>query len=201
MQPDLVLASASPRRRELLERIGLKLEVVPSDVDETVLPDESPAAHVERLSRAKATEVASRSGLKGRHVLGSDTVVVIDSEILGKPKDNDEAMTMLQRLQGRQHQVWSGFAVIDRQSGQFKSGAIVTEVTFRHLTREEIAGYIATGEPHDKAGAYGIQGIGAALVEKIDGSYTSVVGLPLCAVIKVLEELGVPTPFRPTGSR
>ncbi|PLX78482.1 MAG: septum formation inhibitor Maf [Desulfuromonas sp.] len=199
MTPDLILASASPRRRELLERIGLTLEVVPSDVDETVVPDETPAVHVERLSRAKASEVAGRTDLEGRFVLGSDTVVVIDNEILGKPEDDDDAMKMLQRLQGRQHEVWSGFAVIDRQTGRIESGAVVTEVTFRHLTRGEIAGYIATGEPDDKAGSYGIQGIGAALVEKIDGSYTSVVGLPLCAVIKALEDLGVPTPFRPTG--
>jgi len=186
----IVLASASPRRRELLAQIGLQVTVVPADVDETVLPAETPDAHVVRLSIAKALAVAGRAGIAGCFFLGSDTVVVRDSTILGKPADALEAAAMLESLSGRAHEVVSGYAVHDRTSGRTISGAVVTRVWFKKLTAGEIAGYIASGEPFDKAGAYAIQGLGAFMVPRIEGSYPNVVGLPLCEVIAALEELG-----------
>ncbi len=193
--PQIVLASASPRRKELLTRIGLAITVIPADIDETVLPDELPEAHVERLSLAKARAIAGRKDISGRWFIGSDTVVVRDDVILGKPADKTDAALMLRSLAGRSHRVVSGYAVVDREQNSFESAAIVTRVTFRELTDAEIAGYIATGEPTDKAGAYGIQGIGASLVRSIDGSYTNVVGLPLCEVVETLERMGAATLF------
>jgi septum formation protein len=186
----IVLASASPRRRELLASLGLRFAVVTSRAPETLLPGESPRQHVIRLSRDKALEVAARPGVDGRWFIGSDTIVLRDDAILGKPKDTAEAATMLRSLSGRWHEVLSGYAVFDRPSGRTIAGAVVTRVRFKELTEQEIAGYIATGEPSDKAGAYAIQGIGAFMVPAIEGSYTSVVGLPLCEVVAALEELG-----------
>ncbi len=186
----IVLASASPRRRDLLAQVGIDFTIVPSRAPEELLPGESPADHVVRLSREKAREVADRPEVAGRWFIGSDTIVVRDGQILGKPADRHEAAAMLRSLSGRSHQVWSGYAVIDRQSGATVAGAVATTVRFKELTETEIAGYIATGEPMDKAGAYAIQGIGTFMVLGIDGSYTSVVGLPLCEVIEVLERLG-----------
>ncbi|TFG89699.1 MAG: septum formation inhibitor Maf [Gemmatimonadales bacterium] len=186
----IVLASASPRRRELLAQIGLHAAVIPADVDETVLPAETPADHVIRLSIAKALAVAGRTDIAGRFFLGSDTVVVRDTTILGKPGDAVAAAAMLQSLSGRAHEVVSGYAVHDRESGRTKSGAVTTKVWFKELTTGEIAGYIASGEPFDKAGAYAIQGLGAFMVPRIEGSYPNVVGLPLCEVVAALEELG-----------
>jgi septum formation protein len=186
----IVLASASPRRRELLAQVGLSAQVVPADVDETVLPGETPADHVVRLSEAKAAAVAGRPEVGGRWFIGSDTVVVRDGTILGKPADAEEAAAMLRSLSGRSHEVVSGYAVHDRSSGRSLNGAVVTRVWFKPLTEQEIAGYLATGEPFDKAGAYAIQGLGAFMVPRIEGSYPNVVGLPLCEVIAALEELG-----------
>ena len=191
----IVLASASPRRRELLTRIGFQIAVVPADVDEAVLAEETPEEHVKRLSLAKARAVAARADIDGRWFIGSDTVVVLDNVILGKPADAAEAAVMLRSLAGRSHRVVSGYAVVDRLKNISEAAAIVTRVTFRELTDAEIAGYIATGEPADKAGAYGIQGIGACLVRSIDGSYTNVVGLPLCEVVETLERMGATTLF------
>lgn len=188
--PDLVLASSSPRRRELLASLGIIFAVVPSCIPEDLLPGELPRDHVLRLSREKAREVAGRAEVPGRWFLGSDTIVVRDGAVLGKPRDVEEAAAMLRSLSGRAHQVFSGYAVHDRRTGGTVAGAVTTEVRFRELTEAEIAGYIATGEPMDKAGAYAIQGIGAFMVRAIDGSYTSVVGLPLCEVVEVLERLG-----------
>jgi septum formation protein len=193
--PQIVLASASPRRKELLTRIGLEIAVIPADIDETVLPAELPEAHVKRLSLAKAEAVADRSDVPGRWFIGSDTVVVRDNVILGKPSDDADAAVMLRSLAGRSHRVVSGYAVVDRQKNSFEATSISTRVTFRELTDAEIAGYIATREPADKAGAYGIQGIGACLVSSIDGSYTNVVGLPLCEVVETLERMGAATLF------
>jgi len=193
--PQIVLASASPRRKELLTRIGLDIAVIPADIDETVLPDELPEAHVERLSLAKAHAIAARRDVGGRWFIGSDTVVVRDDVIIGKPASTADAAVMLRSLAGRSHRVVSGYAVVDREQNRFEAAAIVTRVTFRELTDAEIAGYIATGEPADKAGAYGIQGIGASLVRSIDGSYTNVVGLPLCEVVETLERMGAATLF------
>ncbi len=187
---DIVLASASPRRHEMLSRLGISFQTVPSHADETILAGESAEDHVIRLSCDKALEVARRPSQTGRWFIGSDTVVVRDQTILGKPADQEEAITMLSSLSGRSHKVISGYAVHDRESGHIISAAVATKVFFKDLTRQEIEGYIATGEPADKAGAYAIQGIGSFMVPKIEGSYTNVVGMPLCEVIAALEELG-----------
>lgn len=189
-EPLIVLASASPRRRELLAQLGLVFAVVPSHAAETEQDGESPHQHAERLSRNKAYEVAARSGQPGRWFIGSDTIVVQDDTILGKPGNADAARHMLTRLSGREHRVISGYAVYDRQTGQSRSGTVTTRVFFKPLTAREVEGYIATGEPFDKAGSYAIQGIGAFMVPRIEGSYSNVVGLPLCEVLAALEELG-----------
>ncbi len=186
----IVLASASPRRRELLAQVGIDFQVVPSNADETLLANETPEAHVVRLSYDKAMEVADRPDQAGRWFIGSDTVVVRDDVILGKPVDAAEAAEMLASLSGRSHRVISGYAIHDRKSDRTLSAAVTTRVFFKDLTTREIEGYIATGEPFDKAGAYAIQGVGSFMVPKIEGSYTNVVGLPLCEVIAALEELG-----------
>lgn len=186
----IVLASASPRRSQLLAGAGISFSVVPSDAPEDVLPDETPQQHVKRLSLLKAREVARRPEIEGRWFIGSDTVVVRDETILGKPADARDAAAMLRSLAGRSHRVISGYAVIDRLSGRELAAAVTTAVRFRELTDREIQGYIATGEPFGKAGAYAIQGIGACLIPAIEGSYTNVVGLPLCEVIETLEQLG-----------
>ncbi len=186
----IVLASASPRRRELLERVGLTFQVVPSTVDESLLQGETAEEHVIRLSREKVLEVAGRQGQAGRWFIGSDTVVVRDTVILGKPCDVDEATAMLASLSGRSHRVVSGYAILDRETGGMLADAIITEVFFKQLTAREIEGYIASGEPFDKAGAYAIQGLGSFMVPRIEGSYTNVVGLPVCEVLAALEEAG-----------
>jgi septum formation protein len=188
--PLLVLASASPRRRELLASVGLNFSVVASDAPEEELPGETPQEHVIRLSKEKARQVARRSEVFGRWFIGSDTIVLRDETILGKPKDAEDATAMLTSLSGRSHKVLSGYAVFDRQTGSTVAGAVSTAVRFKELTESEIAGYIATGEPFDKAGSYAIQGIGVFMVLAIEGSYTNVVGLPLCEVIEVLERVG-----------
>jgi len=184
----IVLASASPRRAELLSSAGIDFSVVPGDIDETPLPREEPVAHVLRLAEGKAREAASRAA--GRFFIGADTIVLCDGEILGKPADNDAATIMLRKLSGRKHHVITGFAVIDRESGRAIKRSVSTEVFFRLLGDAEIAAYVASGCPLDKAGAYAIQGGAAAMVTRINGSYTNVVGLPLCEVIEVLRELG-----------
>ncbi len=186
----LVLASASPRRRELLLSLGLHFQVVPSRTDESLLAGESPRDHVLRLSREKALEVAGRRDIVGRWFLGSDTIVLRDATVLGKPRDAAEAAAMLRSLSGREHQVLSGYALYDRSRQLLEAGAVATRVRFKKLTEEEIQGYIATGEPFDKAGAYAIQGCGAFMIPAIDGSYSNVVGLPLCEVVSALERLG-----------
>jgi len=186
----IVLASASPRRSELLQQVGIRFQIIPSDADEALLADETAEDHAVRLSRDKALEVASRQAVAGRWFIGSDTVVVRDDAVLGKPADTAEARMMLTSLSGRSHRVISGYAVHDRDSGRTISAVAVTRVFFKELTSREIEGYIATGEPFDKAGAYAIQGIGSFMIPRIEGSYTNVVGLPLCEVIAALEELG-----------
>ena len=186
----IILASASPRRSELLEQVGVRFQVIPSDTDEVLLAGETAEAHAVRLSRDKALEVARRQTIAGRWFIGSDTIVVLDGAILGKPADAAAARAMLKSLSGRHHRVVSGYAVHDRVSGRTISAAVMTKVFFKELTSREIEGYIATGEPFDKAGAYAIQGIGSFMIPRIEGSYTNVVGLPLCEVISGLEELG-----------
>jgi septum formation protein len=197
----IVLASSSPRRRELLASVGIEFTVVPSRISEEVLPGETPEKHVMRLSKEKAWEVAARIEVPGRLFIGSDTIVLNDDLILGKPKDAGDAAAMLHSLSGNSHRVLSGYAVFDKQTGSTVAGMVATLVRFKELTEEEITGYIATGEPFDKAGAYAIQGIGAFMIRSIEGSYTNVVGLPLCEVVEVLERLGAVQIFGTSSCR
>ncbi len=192
----LILASASPRREALLRQINLEFEVEPSGVEEPVLEGVSPRDAAEGLALAKAALVASRrdSGL----VVGADTVVVLGERVLGKPADGGEAAEMLRALSGRTHQVITGVAVANAATGRAVSDAVVTAVTFAVLSEDIIARYVATGEPLDKAGAYGIQGFGSLLIERIEGCYFNVVGLPLRRLAELLGELGFDA-FRMTG--
>jgi septum formation protein len=183
----IVLASQSPRRRELLSLIGIPHEVVPAELDESLLPRESPTEHAERLARSKAETIAARE--PAAVVIGADTIVVLDGDILGKPRDGAEAAATLRRLSGRTHTVHTAVAVAHR--GRTVSGVESVEVTFRPLTDAQITSYIATGEPMDKAGAYGIQGYGAVIVERVHGDYFAVMGLALGRLVGLLESVGV----------
>jgi septum formation protein len=185
--PPLILASASPRRRDYLDMLGLSFSVEVTDTAERVLPGETPEEHVERLSREKASAVARRRPEAA--VLGGDTVVVLDDEILGKPEDAEDAERMLLRLSGRSHVVASGLALV-LPTGEVRSGVTTTEVTFRAFRPRIARAYVDTGEPLDKAGAYGIQGFGAALVSEIRGDYYTVVGLPIPLLVRLFEECG-----------
>lgn len=175
--PALILASGSPRRRQLLEQLGLGFEVRPSGVGEQLLVGEGPAEAAERLARLKAERVAEAGSL----ALGCDTLVAHRGAVLGKPGSADDAAAMLERLSGEEHTVYTGIALA--APDRLESAVEATRVWFRHLTASECAEYAATGEPLDKAGAYGIQGQGGFLVEKISGSYSNVVGLPLAEVV------------------
>lgn len=184
----LVLASASPRRKELLLTMGVEVEVLPSSVEEDLVPGETPAQHVARLSRAKALEVGARNA--GRWILGADTVVVVDGEVLGKPRSYGEAFSMLRKLSGREHFVLTGFFIYHSTGRQSRQGVVQSSVAVKALKDKEIAGYIQTGEPFDKAGAYAVQGIGMFMIKGVKGSYANVVGLPVCEVVEHLRELG-----------
>src|SRR6266571_294173 len=183
----IVLASGSPRRRQLLEMIGLEFRVVPPEVDESLGPAEQAEGYVTRLAREKATTVARRE--RGAVVLAADTTVVLRGTIFGKPANPEEAAEMLRQLEGRKHQVMTAVAVA--QDGRVEHALDVTDVTFRPLTDAQIAAYVATGEPLDKAGAYAIQGKGAALVEGIRGDFFGVMGLPLRLALEVLDRRGL----------
>jgi septum formation protein len=185
--PRVILASQSPRRRELLTLVGIAHEVRPADIDEEYLAGEQPRAHAERLAREK-TEVIARESPDAL-VIGSDTIVVVDGDVLGKPRDEAHAAAMLSRLSGRAHTVITAVAV--RWRGVELSAVEEVGVTFHSLAREDIAAYIATGEPMDKAGAYGIQGYGATIVARVDGDYFAVMGLPLQRLVLLMAELGV----------
>ena len=191
MPPHIILASASPRRHELLALVGIPHEVCPADVDETLLAGETPEGHSERLARLKAHTVAGRE--PGAIVIAADTIVVIDGAILGKPRDRADAAAMLQRLSGRSHTVFTAMAVA--RGDQTESAVESVGVTFRILSAEEISDYIATDEPMDKAGAYGIQGYGATIVQRVDGDYFSVMGLGLLRVVQLLARVGVDYAF------
>ncbi len=186
----VVLASTSPRRRELLDLLGLTFDVSPADLDETWRNGEAPAAHAERLAREKAAARAR----PGAVAIGADTIVVIDGAILGKPRDAAEAAAMLRRLSGREHEVFTAVAVA--YDGRAASGAARTLVRFRPLDDATIGAYVATGEPMDKAGAYGIQGYGAVLVERIEGDYFTVMGLGLVLLTELLARIGLTLPLR-----
>ena len=182
----VILASGSPRRRDLLTLIGLQHEVSPADVDESAHDAESPSTHAERLALAKAEAIAAQH--PDALVLAADTIVVVDGDILGKPRDEAHAREMLARLSGRSHTVITGVAAA--HAGEAHSDVEQVAVTFRPLTAEEIADYVRTGEPMDKAGAYGIQGYGATIVERIDGDYFAVMGLAVVRLLRLCARLG-----------
>ena len=181
----VILASASPRRRELLDLVGIDHEVRPANIDESYLPGETPREHAERLAREKAIALEIPDAV----TIGSDTIVVLGGDVLGKPRDRDHASEMLRRLSGRSHVVMTGVAV--KWNGVLLSGLEEVDVTFRPLDDEEIDRYIATGEPMDKAGAYGIQGFGATIVERVDGDYFAVMGLALNLLVRLLRDAGL----------
>lgn len=183
----VVLASASPRRSELMTLAGIPCQVVPADICEDVLPGELPADHVMRLSREKARAVSQKTG--GRFLVGADTVVVLDGRIMGKPVDTDQAYEMLAALSGRSHAVITGITVCDRERGDCQSRSVTTEVLFKQLSDREIRDYIATGCPMDKAGAYAIQGGAVHFIRSINGSYTNVIGLPMSELYELLQSM------------
>jgi septum formation protein len=185
-EPMLILASQSPRRRELLERAGIRAQVRVADIDESVHPGELPQQYVRRLAARKALAVARR---EEECVLAADTTVVLDSEILGKPESEADAVRMLTALAGRDHEVITGICL--RYGQEIIIDAAVTRVTFAPMSPAQIEAYVATGEPMDKAGAYGIQGIASRYVTRIDGCYFNVVGLPVSLVSRYLERLGL----------
>lgn len=189
--PELVLASASPRRKELLAMIGLDFQAQAMDIDESVKQDEQPAIYVERLAREKAR--AGLAAYPDKLVLAADTTVVLNGQILGKPENEAQARDMLQQLSGSRHQVLTGIAVARQTAGSvnIESQVVCTEVFFAVLSSQQIEAYVRTGEPMDKAGAYGIQGKAALFVERIEGSYSNVVGLPLAETGKLLEQSGM----------
>jgi nucleoside triphosphate pyrophosphatase len=189
--PRVVLASASPRRRELLTLIGIPHEIRPADIDETYLEHEPPGAHVERLAREKATAVHDPDGV----VIGSDTIVIVDGGLLEKPTDAADAARMLRILSGRSHTVMTAVAVA--WQGRVEAGVEEVGVTFRDLSDADIAAYVATGEPMDKAGAYGIQGYGATIVTRVDGDYFAVMGLAVNRMVRLFERLGLRYAFGP----
>jgi septum formation protein len=191
IRPRVLLASASPRRRELLNLVGIGHEVRPADIDETYLPAELPRAHAERLAREKALAIDAPDAV----TIGSDTIVVVDGQVLGKPRDRTHAAEMLRQLSGRSHIVMTGVAA--RWRGELASGLEEVGVTFRQLSDDEIERYIDTGEPMDKAGAYGIQGFGATIVDRVDGDYFAVMGLPLNLLVRLLRSLGLNYDFGP----
>ena len=190
LREKVVLASGSPRRKELLDAVGWPYEAIVAGIDESVMPNEAPAAYVQRLARSKAEAVAAQlpSGL----VLGADTTVVIENEILGQPEDDDDARRMLQLLNGKWHEVLTGVAVV-RVAGDSHSEALVdyetTRVRFAEMTRREIDWYIATGEARGKAGAYGIQGAAGLFIQEIEGDYFNIVGLPIRLVYELARKV------------
>lgn len=183
-QGRIILASQSPRRRYLLSKAGLEFDVQPSHIDENSLPFDAPAPYTCTLSRAKAENIADRH--PHSWVIGADTIVVIDGDILGKPVGLAAARDMLHRLSGQTHQVYTGYTICCRHAGRTITDSVCTDVEFKKLSEAEIEWYIRTDEPFDKAGAYAIQGLGTFLVRRINGSYTNVVGLPVCEVIEHL---------------
>ncbi len=186
---DLILASQSPRRKYLLEQAGLTFRVIPSRIDESDLPLTEPADYVHQLATAKARDVAVNH--PDSWVLGADTIVAVDNRLLGKPESAQDAREMLGRLSGKTHHVYTGFCLVHQRRAICMADTVRTDVVFKTLTDHEIDWYIHTGEPFDKAGAYAIQGLGTFLVRRINGSYTNVVGLPVCEVVEILLREGV----------
>jgi nucleoside triphosphate pyrophosphatase len=183
-QTTIILASKSPRRRYLLNQAGLKFSVIESDFDENSIEPCEPEQYVQLLAKGKALDVAEKN--PDKWIIGADTIVLIDNQILGKPQSREDARNMLQQLSGNIHQVLTGFAICNHAENQCYLDTIVTDVQFKELSEREIEWYIHTDEPFDKAGAYAIQGLGTFLVKSVNGSYTNVVGLPICEVIEYL---------------
>ncbi|WP_445937862.1 Maf family protein [Pseudomonas sp.] len=187
----LYLASGSPRRRELLTQIAVPFLTQIAPIDENALPGESPISYVERLARAKARAgLAALNDTVDAVVLGADTAVVLDGRLLGKPADRDDALATLSALSGRTHQVLTAVALVSRE--RLESRVVTSQVTFRPFSQAEIEAYWASGEPQDKAGCYGIQGLAAVFVSQLHGSYSAVVGLPLCETAALLAEFAIP---------
>ena len=187
---DFILASGSPRRKELLELMGLEFKVIVSQADEdSVSKDLKPELYVQELALLKASATA-KEVLRNKNavIISADTIVTLDGQILGKPKDEDDAFNMLSKLSGRDHVVYTGYCVMRISDGKAVCGKVRTKVKFKDLSDDKIRGYINSGEPMDKAGAYGIQGLGSILIEKIDGDYFNVVGLPISALADTLED-------------
>ena len=185
----IILASASPRRKELLEKLGLKFEVDASNCEEEIDPVLGPDELVRRISITKAKAVAQRH--QDAVIIAADTIGVIGKKLLGKPHTADEAGKMLAKISGKSHEVITGFTILDTVTNKIMTGTVSTKVYIKKLTRQEIAAYVQTGEPLDKAGAYGIQGLGAVIVKKIEGDYYNVMGLPLSALTEALIEFGI----------
>tara|TARA_R110002072_G_scaffold86030_2_gene194306 strand:+ start:14252 stop:14881 length:630 start_codon:yes stop_codon:yes gene_type:complete len=193
--PRLVLASASPRRRDLLDQLGARYTVEPAHIDESQRDGESPTRYVQRMAREKAQAIASRFPAPDVVVLAADTTVVLDDRVLGKPRDRDEAMAMLSGLSGRSHTVMTAICLLGVSGMHCET--VRTRVQFSVLSEETLAAYLSTSEPWDKAGAYGIQGLGGAFVRSIEGSYSNVVGLPLCETWRLLCDHGIATTLNP----
>jgi len=190
IQPQkIILASKSPRRKELLEQLGLTIAIVPSDIDEKSVLIKDPGTYVQKLSGLKAKNIALL--YPDDWVIGADTIVVVDDQVLGKPISNADAFGMLNRLNDRSHSVFTGFSIINQEKKIIVTQSIETTVCFKNLTQREIQWYVNTGEPFDKAGSYAIQGIGSFLVKHISGSHSNVVGLPVCEVFEVLINLNI----------
>lgn len=185
----IVLASASPRRMALLEQLGLDFTADASAQEDETIVGSEPCQLARQISLKKAQSVSGK--YPDAIIIAADTFGVIDGHILGKPNSEGEARTMLQTISGRRHAVITGFTVMDTSTGKTISNAVETSVDIKHLTEQEIEAYVRSGEPMDKAGAYAIQGLGAAIVERIEGDYYNVVGLPLCALSEILKEFGI----------
>lgn len=190
MDKRIILASGSPRRKELLKSMGLDFEVIVSEVEENIENEPFSTELIQNLAEEKAADVASKINFPAI-IIGSDTVVVINNKILGKPKDREDAFNMLKMLSGNTHQVISAIAVLDKETGKVLKDSVVSDVTFKQLSDEEINSYIATGEPMDKAGAYAIQGFAGMFVKSINGCYSNIVGISVFKLAELLKEFGV----------
>lgn len=186
MPRKLILASASPRRSQLLKQIGLTFQIMPSNIDEDEIFSHDPLVNIQEIALRKARDIAT--GMKNSIVIGADTQILMDDEVLGKPLDAADAASMLGKLSGRTHQAITGVALVDSETEFEETWVEVTAVTFRQLSEDEIADYVNTGEPMDKAGAYGIQERAAAFVERIEGCYFNIVGLPLAKLAQKLRK-------------
>ncbi len=188
MLASFILASVSPRRKELLEGMGIEFDVIPSGINEDFLNGETPRDHVLRLSKEKSSAVSRNN--PDAWVLGADTVVIIDGEVIGKPGTQNEARAMLARLSGREHQVITGFTIVNKSADVMITDAVESFVIFKEISEDEMDWYVKTKEPYDKAGGYAVQGMAAFFIREIRGSYTNVVGLPLTEVVTALKRVG-----------